>query len=205
MPSEVEAAMAQALRAQQLYRPKDLIEGRKNVQSVGLVKEVSRRTVTPKNGTPPFILFDIEDSNGIKWTTKRDDIALTAHALVGKTATFEGTIRENGRFKDYFLNSISEANGATPAPQTASVIPDSTPTPTIQTPQIPDVTLEKEMMIWRQVATKVAAQMSEGPGEFWQNVETLIAFYATGNHPGDAYVETAPQPAQDASYDDIPF
>lgn len=202
MQSEVQIAMAQARQAQQMYRPKDLLEGRMAVQSTAQIKEVTRRTVTPKNGNPPFLLYEIEDSNGTKWTTKKDDLALTAHALVGKSATIEGSIVENGRFKNYYLNGIWESNGV-PAPETAivpTVIPDSTPS-------FRDTTDDKDISIWRQVATKVAAQMSEGPDEFWKNVEILMTFYATGQHPDTEgeYATAASQATHFTGDDDIPF
>ena len=172
------------------------------MQQTSLVKEVTRRTVTPKNGAPAFLLYEIEDANGIKWTTKKDDLALTAHTLVGKTATFEGLIKENGQWKNYYLNGIWEASDI-PAPDPAPFIPETTST---STATIPDTTEEKETRISRMTATKVAAHMSEGPGEFWQNVQTLMTFYVTGQHPeGEEYATTVTQTPANDPYADIPF
>ena len=173
-------------------------EGRGEVEVTAVVKEVTRKNVTPKSGGDPFTLYEITAGDKT-WATKKQDIALTAHSLVGKTARIEGRVQQNGNFTNYYINSIQE----TDAPATTSDVFDS-PIPSSNGSTA--VPTDRDESIYRQVATKVAAQLADTPTDFWQNVDTLMNFYRTGQHPSqeENYAQTATQ-TDFAGDDDIPF
>ena len=149
-------------------------KGANSVEVVAVVKDVSRKQITPKNGGNPFTLFEI-DAGDNTWTTKRQELALTAHSLKGRTAVISGKVEQKGNYTNYYLDSIAE----TDAPPTSDIF--DTPTATI--PESNGNNDAREENIHRQVATKVAAQLADNPADFWQNVDTLMRFYQTGVHP----------------------
>lgn len=173
-------------------------EGRGFMEVVAVVKEVTRKNIQPKNGSDPFTLYEITAGDNI-WTTKKQDIALTAHSLVGKTAMITGSVQQKGNYTNYFINSIQE----TDAPVTGlDVFGDSTPTSSMN-----GASSDRDENIHRQVATKVAAQLADNPTDFWQNVDTLMQFYRTGIHPyqEENYATVGTQEASPTGDDDIPF
>jgi hypothetical protein len=174
-------------------------ERRGKVEVTAVVKEVGRKQVTPKSGANPFTLFEITAGDHT-WVTKIQDIALTAHSLVGKNVIIDGKVEQNGNYTNYYINSIKEADDSTSviAPTTVEI-----PLSTTSNGKSP----EEEAKIHRQVATKVAALLADTPIDFWQNVDSLMTFYSTGNHPyqGDTNGESTTQATQFQGDDGIPF
>lgn len=171
---------------------------------------VTKKLVTPKNGSPPFDLFEIEDGTGVKWTTKKKDLALTAHALVGRSVLITGDVKQNGNYTNYYLTAIKEATRD-------ELIASATGTRTLENTTFLDPPTraavadnEREEKIFRQVATKVAATMSDTSDDFWTNVRVLLDFYRTGNFPeyataGASYGHDTYTSSTDDDIDDIPF
>lgn len=172
-------------------------EGRGEVEVVSVVKEVTRKNITPRNGGDPFMLYEIVAGDKT-WTTKKQEIALTAHSLVGRLAAIEGRAQQKGNYTNYYINSIRE----TDAPETTEDPFSETIIPTTAN----GASSDRDESIYRQVATKVAAHLADTPADFWQNVDTLMNFYRTGQHPsqGETYAQTATQ-TDFTGDDDIPF
>lgn len=183
-----------------------------------VIKGVESKMV--KNGT--LKLWEVETAEGTKWATFKEPTARAAHALIGKPALIAYVIKSDGQRTSYYLNEIGPAApgselppaAADPSAQTASpVVPQAskdisfTEFATVERDR-QDAEKAKTESIHRQVATKVAAELSKTPADFWANVSELIAFYATGSMPDlvqrsgvtshAAFDDT--QPA-----DDIPF
>lgn len=170
-------------------------EGGGSMEVIAVVKEVTRKNIEPKNGGEPFTLYEIAAGDNV-WTTKKQDIALTAHSLVGKTAMIEGSVRQNGKYTNYFINSIME----TDAPVTGADVFGGSDIPTTN-----GGSSSRDEQIWRQTATKVAAQLADTPTDFWQNVDTLMNFYRTGVHPGQEEDYATVGTQTEGPDDDIPF
>lgn len=151
-----------------------LKEGRTRLQTIATIKEVTKRNIEPKSGAAPFTLFEIEDSEGTKWTTKKQGLALEAHSLVGKLVSINGTIKENGNFKNYYLEGLTEAQG----------VPDTFTQTNGNSNTFRDTSGDNQESIYRQVATKVAAVLSDDSPSFWENVNLLMTYYRTGEQPG---------------------
>lgn len=167
---------------------------------------VTQKEITKKDGGK-MVLFEVDTSDGTTWTTGKNELALDANNRVGQQAIIDGTIKENGKFKNYYLNSITDSPNSVTAPSVNSPSPTTTPVfPTTASAGNSTITWNipsagawtaKDQSIWRQTATKVAAHISDGdPQTFWQNVDELVKYYETGEKP--AFVTAN-------STDDIPF
>jgi hypothetical protein len=177
------------------------------------IKGVTFRDVTKKADGKQIRIFEVEDQNGIKWTTSRQDIANEAFRRVGQMAQIQGREEQNGAYLNRYLDMVSEPGVLTPPPsqefpipgvvQSAldaslprapmaptpppAPIPPSAPAqPTIQ----PSGPTEHDWQIWRQVAAKVSATVSTTAPEFWSNLDDLVRYFAYGTKPsyvpGDA-------------------
>ena len=146
------------------------------------VTGVSSRTVTRKKDGKTITIFEIVDSHDRKWTTSRRDLANEAYGLVNKAAEIEGRMEQNGSYENFYLDDIREAVASAQRPQEG--IPESRQS----APEQQNITGDgegtaKDWSIWRQCATKVSAQISQTPAEFWANVPQLVTYYATGLMP----------------------
>jgi hypothetical protein len=187
------------------YRGTDLLpitEGRTKLQTTAMIKEVTKRNIEPKSGAAPFTLFEIEDSDGTKWTTKKQGLALEAHSLVGKMASIDGTIKENGQYKNYYLEGITEAGNLPAALISENGHSASNLLPA--TVDVRDTSGNRDEQIWRQTACKVAAVLSDDPVSFWENVDRLLNYFRTGEHPGQEE-QTYATASTFTGDDNIPF
>lgn len=209
------------------------------------VQGVTFRDVNRKSDGKSIRIYEIVDGNNTKWTTSRIDIANEANAKLGQPVQISGRQEINGVYENFYLDAIGSPNGLTPPPSQQFPIPETiaaqithVPAPQaapqpqpapIPTPPPPPVEIaptgptDKDWTIWRQVATKVAVNLSATPAEFWANTEDLIRYYAygvkpqlqaivtsppTGNQfvPEQAFSDPGPDPnAPEYSDDDIPF
>jgi hypothetical protein len=174
------------------------------------VVSVESREARRKADNVAFTLYDVKLSDGEKYTTSRRETAEQAHSLTGKPALVTIKVEQNGQYTNRYINSIVGAMGSFMQPEPTFAPPPNgfaTNGFAPATTTIPDTTADRETSIYRQVATKVAATISQTPHEFWRNVDELIFFYQTGNKPSSAEVFgtiPAPEPVA-ATTSDIPF
>lgn len=189
---------------------------------------VSVDTRQVKSGT--MTIWDVVTQDGTKWVTFNAGLGNKAIGLKGQMADLQVTI-EQGDFTNYYLQGIQPAKSGAAPPVGSEVVQAaqraqeaSQRGPEVSYDQYKDLDKEKEerrnQSIHRQTATKVAAELSESPSEFWQNVRDLCEFYKSGyvptNDAGQVDRESSvtshtADPAEDASFfqanadDDIPF
>lgn len=159
------------------------------------ITAVNRKTINRKSDNKTITLYEIQDSTGAKTSTSRRDLANEAHRLLQQTAELSVRVEQNGSYENRYLDDIRASTGAVQrqTQQPFPEVPQSTPQ---QAPQEPRIVADgegtaKDWTVWRQTATKVAAQLATTPQEFWDNVGQLITFYATGLQP-----ELTPPPRQ---------
>lgn len=159
-----------------------------------LLSNVETRQVGQNNST----LWEAITPDGTKWVTFKAGLGNKASALAGQLVDIEGTIeqKDNSNFVNYRLNKIQAANGgvAEAAARAAGAAAGATEVTYEQFAQgqreqnsaSEKAQAKKDLSIHRQVATKVAAAIvgpGDTPGDFWGNVEDLLAFYQTGMVP----------------------
>jgi len=150
------------------------------------VQDASSRQANSARG--PFTIYEVL-LDGTQHRARKPiyDLALT---LKGQQVYAETRSENKNGWDNYYVDALMAQPDGGQA-QVAQTQAEPQPQPT-HTP----VPSEKDRTIWRQTATKVASDLRE-PGEseqdFWRNVEKLIWFYETGQHP---FVEDP---------DDIPF
>lgn len=208
-----------------------------------IIKSVGARTVNRKSDGKEIIIYEIEDADGIKWSTTRRDLAGEANRSVGMAVALECKVEENGIYKNNYLENILPADAALPqqpsqqfptpqgvgAPQALAPVEAPSATQPLP-PSLPEpvrgiTEAEKQGMIHRQTAAKVAVHVSRTAQEFWQNCNELVRYFETGTAPNLAMQvaeepdlpvpepqnqfiqpEAAPQPTvPPVSDDDIPF
>lgn len=140
------------------------------------ISGVTKKKVTSKKTGREMVIYEITTEEGTTWTTTQDQLALEAHSRVGHLVAIDGKIEQNGNFKNYYLNGIQDPGelNATITQVGDKTIPDA---------GIQDTSDERDEKIFRQVATKVAANMSASPRDFWENVDILMNFYRYGDTP----------------------
>ena len=165
---------------------------------IAVIEDVTKRTANSARG--PFEIFEVQ-LMGNAHRARKDvwDIAMT---LRGQSVFADVRSEQRGEWTNYFVDSIVPATQSTPVqpaqtaapmPETTSFGPQATTTAgtgsmNVQfTPQPTGyVVSDKDRIIWRQTATKVAADLRD-PGDsdvtFWANVDMLIHFYETGLYP----------------------
>lgn len=160
-----------------------------------VITGVSPRTVTRKSDGQQFTIYEV-NANATNYQARKD-VFDQAAALVGQPVLMEVRTEQKGTFTNHYVDSIA-ANGPAPVPVTTSApvytAPSTTSTAASFTvtggaslPAPPN----RDLTIWRQTATKVAAHLSKTPSEFWKNVNDLILFYETGQEP-DAFDDSVP-------------
>lgn len=166
-------------------------EGKGQLEVIAVVKEVTKKHIVPKNGGMEFDLYEIEAGDHV-WTTKKQDIALSAHALVGQAALINGKVQQKGNYTNYYIDSIAESDS----------LPTKIPMDMVESN---NGSTSRDESIYRQVATKVAAQLADNTNDFWQNVNILLHFYRTGEQPGQGTSDEMVAAQTYAGDDDIPF
>lgn len=189
----------------------------------GTIKSVTRKDLTRKSDGQPFTIFDIDTTCG-RISTSNQQHAQAANGMVGQTAFFDVTAKENGFYTNYYLNAIKQEHEtpvrtewpqadisySSPGAGTTSVTATAPQPVSFSQPGLSGA--EKDASIWRQTATKVAATIGGSPSDFWANVDDLMVYYATGKVPTygvntravDGTVIAEPVGATLTS-DDIPF
>lgn len=167
-----------------------------------MLSAVQTRQVGQNNNT----LWEAVTPDGTKWVTFKAGLGNKASALAGQIVDIEGTIeqKEDSNFVNYYLNKIQASNGgvAEAAAKAAGAAAGATEVTYEQFAQgqrdqnaaTEKAQKQKELSIHRQVATKVSAVLvsaNDTPGDFWANVEDLVAFYQTGMVP-TAYASGTP-------------
>ena len=171
----------------------------------GIASAVTHKEVARKSDGRKFTLYNVETDQGT-FTTTRRELAAEAHKLVNKQARFTVKTEQRGEFTNYYLEAVEPIESAFP-----QQLPRSQPQPQPR-PQEPIGNLEapvgtpdltqanKDLMIHRQTAAKVAAQVSRTPDEFWPNLLDLVHFFQTGETPTGPGQVSGGNPD-----DDIPF
>lgn len=174
----------------------------------------------------PFTLYKIETAKGLTLETFKRDVAEAAHATGGQPALLTVKVEQNGEYVNRYLQmaTIKPSGEAGYAMQGAmqahaqALPPDADSFTTYRpgggsvangnpiTQSRPEGPAQKDIYIWRQTATKVAAHLSKTDGEFWANVGLLLAFYETGRPPAYPQPAQAQQgaPAQPGAYGNLP-
>lgn len=159
-----------------------------------VIVKVTSKTINGRNGA--FTKFEIEANDGRTYQTTKREIAELAHAKQGQNVTIGYYTKENNGYTNYILTSVgggaAQGGGIPSADASQAGIP-------AQAQESPSETRES---IHRQVAAKVAAQLSQTPQEFWGNVTDLKRFFDTGEVPG---AQAAGGSAAAPIDDDIPF
>lgn len=146
-------------------------------QQIMAVETTQTRQANSSRG--PFTIYEVQ--LGGQMYRARKPVYDQAFTLRGQTVIVETHSEQKGEWTNLFLDSIQPA-------QQMPAVPAQT-SGAVQTEFVPDgVPTNRDLQIWRQTATKVAAHLQE-PGEseetFWSNVEKLVWFYETGRRPED--------------------
>lgn len=183
------------------------------------VVDVSTRKVNTKYGEKN--VWAVLTQDGTKWETWKNDLGNQAMALKGQLADLKVEISQNGDFTNYNLIQIRPAAG--PAVATAAAEAQAAqPALPVSYEQYKSNDQEKEdrknLSIHRQVAAKVAAQLSSDMTEFWANVNALVTYFGTGlnpltteatvtshGDPGPSEPSWEQQTTENSQDDDIPF
>ena len=149
------------------------------------IEDVTQRTANSARG--PFQIYEVQMA-GTQYRARKPvyDLALT---LRGQTVYAETRLERNGQWDNYYVDAImrppdSLGLPAEPQQQVAQAVQHNQE-PQGQAQVQGYIPTDKDRIIWRQTATKVAADLlgpSEGEDAFWANVEKLIWFYETGQH-----------------------
>lgn len=176
-----------------------------------VASNVTNKELTRKSDGRKFTLYTVETDHG-SFTTAKRDLAQRAYSLIGKPASYHVKTEQRGEFTNYYLESVEPISQA---------VADSAFTPPMMNqvsgpPSRPDVYQEpvgepagptaKDMMIFRQTAAKVSAQISTTPNEFWLNLDDLVAYFADGTKPSAPDMSGVGMGGSSGfSDDDIPF
>lgn len=153
-----------------------------------VVEDIRTRTANSARG--PFEIYELQLQG--QWHRAKKDLWDSAQMLRGQTVFAETRTEQRGEWTNYFVDSLVPSSPATQqaVPATAGYPPEQQlPLQTQQAPApvAPPGPTQKDRTIWRQTATKVAAQMLD-PGDsqvdFWANVDMLTWFYESGERPG---------------------
>lgn len=166
-----------------------------------IVKDVEARKI--KNNTET--IYDIVIQDGTKWTAWTRELAERAYGLKDTLALLEVEVKQNGNFTNRTLKSIAAKVDAGFAPALSAMEQsigrtfteayiDSSPGPQFTEAPREGSGTEKDISIWRQVAGKVAGQISTDRTEFWENVEQLYNYFSTGIIPGRLLAELRKDP-----------
>ena len=164
------------------------------------VEDTLTRTANSARG--PFQIYEVL-MGGTPYRARKPVFDL-AQTLRGQQVYADTRVEQKGEWTNYFVDSLTlpqpgpyqgqPQNSYQPAQQ--GYQPQPAPQPTS-----PPNPTEKDRQIWRQTATKVAAFMrdqGETQQDWWMNVERLVWFYETGQHPFSGGSDGPPD-------DSIPF
>lgn len=157
-----------------------------------------------KSDQAPFMLYKIETLKGLTLETFKREVAESAHKTIGYPSLLTIKTEKNGEYVNRYLQMavIKPTEGyvgtamAGAMQAHAQALPPNADSFTTYTPgggsitsgngltqTRPEGPTQKDVTIWRQTATKVAAHLSKTADEFWPNVALLLKFYETGQPP----------------------
>lgn len=145
-----------------------------------MITKAERFERNRKSDGKPFSIYKITTHDGTGWDTFDAGIYNMANQNVGGKALINGTIKQKDGYTNYYIDSLTILE----APQTTV---QATPEPVdFKTFAAHHDASEakRDVSIHRQVATKVAAQISEDAVEFWGNVGEIFTYFQTGEVPG---------------------
>jgi len=174
-----------------------------------------------KEGTPDQrTIYDVIDSNGIKWTAWERPLAERAFGLKDQNASWTVEQKQSGKYTNRTLVSIEPIGdkGMTNVIDSGFPSTPNTSSNSTVTFDSPGSTPNAERTsIHRQTAVKAVAALAAGggmtPSEFWSNVQDIVRFFETGNTPGgnqpsgdaDPGSLSSWGPFEEQTNDDIPF
>lgn len=189
-------------------------------QIIGTITDVRSREVNKRDGTT-FTLQEVFDDEGTAWVA-RQDVANIARGFIGQRVEMVCRTEQNGKYTNRYIDSVLPLNGSAPtvaaavaaAQQTMQAQQEAQVRREVANP--PYVFDDKDRSIFRQVAAKVSAEISDNEAEFWQNCKDLTLYFETGVAAegirkaeavltGTVGVEPQPQQVYDNPDDDIPF
>jgi hypothetical protein len=161
-----------------------------------MIEDVTSRQANSARG--PFTIYEVQMA-GTQYRARKPvyDLALT---LRGQTVYAETRLEKNGQWDNYYVDAIMRPPDQQQLPDQPQQVNQAPQTQTqqqvaqaVQHYQEPQgqaqvqgyIPTDKDRIIWRQTATKVAADLlgpSDGEDSFWANVEKLMWFYETGQH-----------------------
>jgi len=195
-------------------------------QIVGVLTNASDRQVNRRDGQGSFTLHEVWVDGRGPFVARRD-VYMLALGLVNQRVIAQVRSEQKGDFTNHYLDHVTaDWNGANQPqqPNYQQAMPQQTynpPSPQPQQQYTPPPSQDeariaqerKDLSIYRQTATKVAAtlatvgQTNPNSLDFWNNVNDLIRFYQTGQMP--VLVGGTTPPAMNDTYvhgdDDIPF
>lgn len=145
-------------------------------QITALIQSAVPRVVNKRDGGQ--ITLNEVFINGQAYTARKP-VFDQASMLVGQIAQLTVRSETNDRgYTNHYLDGVMQQMQTQPVAQPSQ--PQIAPQVTTNLPT------DKDRSIWRQCATKVAAQLlspSDGEATFWNNVDRLMQFYETGQKP----------------------
>jgi hypothetical protein len=194
-----------------------------------VVDGTDRRMV--KDGT--LAIYDVFTQDGTQWSTFKAELYDRARRLQGQTADWKGVIEQKENFTNRTLIAIRphqdgfEADGNAGTQERPSQGRQAAERAQVAQVEYGDYKavaeaqeLRKQESIHRQTAGKVAAEISNDPAEFWDNVQSIKTYFDSGvvplpyarqssvkSHAGDEPIPQADE-APDGWADpdeDIPF
>jgi len=152
----------------------------------------------------PFTIYEVV-AGGVAYRARKDLFDMASTIPVGTQLYAETRQEQKGEWLNHYIDSIVQMAqaGIVAPPQLqaatyqAGYQPSAPPAQNAQTsgwqqppnPPVPQpqafTPTDKDRTIWRQTATKVAADLmtpGDSQDDFWSNVDRLIWFYETGQH-----------------------
>jgi hypothetical protein len=161
------------------------------------------RQANGRNG--PFTLYEII-LNGQPYVARKPLYDQAVQLPAGSVVEADTRTEQNGQWTNYYVDDLRpQQQGFVPQQPSG---PASSPSqyPVQAQPPAPPSPSEKDVTIWRQCATKVAAHLAGGgAGSFWENVDILMRYYETGEHPMPEQGDVATRYQQYDNPEDIPF
>lgn len=185
-------------------------------QVIGTITQAQPRMIERRDGTGSFPLYEVWiDGQGP--FVARKDVFNQAQGLLGQRAEAVTRSEQKGEWLNHYLDFVGPADGSfmpqqNPAQQAQYAQtqtqqqpgPASQPTTAAQVMQQPNPVEERtRLSIERQKATDIAATIANLTGNvspliYWENVQTLVRFYATGEAPTTFAELPAAEPRQNA-------
>jgi len=203
------------------------------VQIITVISGAAPRTITPRNGSNPFTIYEIFDHESNPWRVK-DELFPLVSSWVGQTVEIVGRVEQNGQWTNRHADIVQLSAGPPmaipqqPMPQAAQsaaaamqqaqaaqMMSNRVPQPGAPVSAQQQLTTmapfptPKDQSINRQTAAKVAAALQPTNAvEFWANCVDLARYFDSGATP-HAQVMTSNAPVYSQNEypgdDNIPF